>query len=79
MDDFKNLKNLTQMIDLCRKKGVESIKIDGLELTLRPEAPPSNYKRKLQEVQGEVPTENPYTEEDAIFWSSAGIPEEKAS
>lgn len=31
-----NLKDLKKIVDLCRKQGVQSIKVDGIELVLGP-------------------------------------------
>lgn len=78
MEEIKNLTDLSKIIDLCRKKGVDSIEIQGIKLSLKHEAPPSNYKKK-KEPEGDVIVESLFTEEDALFWSSAGIPEEAAN
>lgn len=77
MIDLKKQAELGKFIDLLRKKGVTTIEIDGLKMTLAPEAPPSNYKKKQNELQGDVVVENEFSEEAALFWSSAGLPEEK--
>ena len=74
MDEIKNLNDLSKIIDLCRKKGVESIEIQGIKLSLRDEAPKSNYKKKQVEA-GDPVIETPFSDEDALYWSSAGIPE----
>lgn len=79
MDELKNLGDLSKIIDLCRKKGVESIEIQGIKLVLRDEAPPSNYKKKKQFESGDPVVEGAFTEDDALFWSSDGIPEQEAS
>lgn len=42
IDNFKDLENL---IKLCRKQGIDSIKIDGIELEIGP-APERVYKTK---------------------------------
>lgn len=76
MEEIKNLNDLSKIIDLCRKKGVDSIEIQGIKLSLRDEAPPSNYKKKKEIGSDVIQTENQFTEDDALFWSSAGIPEE---
>jgi hypothetical protein len=44
-----NLKELTKLIALCRKTGVASIKMEGIELQLGPE--PIKYVRKTQSVR----------------------------
>jgi len=74
--NLPNLSELSKIIDLCRKKGVESIKIDNVELTLSREAPPSKYKRKTEAASDFVTIEQPYSEEDALFWSAPSTFEE---
>lgn len=73
--DLKNKPELVKLIDLLRKKGVTKIKSGDFELELAPAAlfPESYYKRKQSEGVSETITEVPYTEEEALFWSSAGI------
>lgn len=41
-----DLKNLEAIIRLCRKTGVSTISIEGVTLTLSPEAPQSPYKKR---------------------------------
>jgi hypothetical protein len=76
MGEMKYPQDLGKFIDLMRKKGVRSFKISGIEMELLPEAPPSNYKKK-EDSKDEIKVEDAYTEEDALFWSSAGVPELK--
>jgi len=40
------LKQLEAIIRLCRKTGVSTISIEGVTLTLSPEAPQSPYKKR---------------------------------
>lgn len=68
MSEIQFPNTLDKIIDLCRKKGVQTIKIQGIELTLREEAPPSNYKRKLEVVPDQKP-ETQLSEEDWLLWS----------
>lgn len=78
--DYKFREDFLKLLADCRKHGVESVKVDGFELKLRPEAPPSSYKKKkLEAVSDSIETDPIYDEEAALFWSSAGIPEEKVS
>jgi len=75
-DDFKKL------IAYCRKNGVQTLKIDGVEVSLHPSAffPESAYrqKKKQSESQSEnIPIEGAEYLNDpdaAIDWSSGGIP-----
>jgi hypothetical protein len=75
--DIQNTDDLSKIIDLCRKKGVETIQIGNVQLTLREEAPASRYKKKQIETTDKIDAESLYDEEASLYWSSAGIPEEK--
>lgn len=72
MDEIKNLNDLSKIIDLCRKKGIASIEIQGIKLELRSDIPPSHYKRKKAEESPEI-TEDLLSEEKALFWSSTPV------
>ena len=59
------LKDLEAMLKICRKQGVESVKVDGLEI-------------KLGDIEAKNPTANnnadvdapsAYTEEQLLNWS----------
>jgi hypothetical protein len=73
--DPKKLPELAKLMDLCRKKGVESIKFseNGYEFKLAPSAPKSNYKKKQSGSDLKDPETPIYTEEEALFWSSEGL------
>lgn len=43
-----DLKEIERLIKLCRKTGVSSVTVDGVTLTLSPQAPPSSYKRRAK-------------------------------
>lgn len=74
MLEIKSPEDLSKIIDLCRKKGVQTIKLDGVELSLREEAPPSQYKRKkAEQTSEEIKVEEGFNSEDILFWSSQGI------
>jgi hypothetical protein len=79
--DVKNLKDLSKIIDLCHKKRVKTIKIHGIELELREDVPVSSYLQKKSspvQTSGDHPIVtdrgSALTEEDILFWSSAGFP-----
>lgn len=82
--DLKNTSELDKLVKFCRKNGITSLKSGEFAMELAPSAlfPESNYKKKknLEAVSShsEVLTENEFTEQDALFWSSAGIPENGA-
>lgn len=71
--EIKNSDELSKIIDLCRKKGVETFKLDGLEMKLTAEAPESVYKlnKKLEQLaKTPDPIENIIEEQEkALFWS----------
>lgn len=79
------LKQLDKIIQLCRKRGVKTIKIDNVELTLSEDAPQTNYKRR-KASKDEKDTENSLlddtlepaqlTEDQLLFWSS-GVNQEE--
>jgi len=85
MDD-QTLKELKKIVSFCRKNGVTSLKMDGIEIALSQTAlfPESEYKRKKASKAAPgalssdfIPTEPQYTDEDILLWSSAGLPDEK--
>lgn len=75
MSEIKYPTDLKEIIALCRKSGVKSIKIEGIELELLEEVPPSTYKRKKLEVASDKP-EQSMTDDDYLMWS---VQQEEAS
>lgn len=77
--DIKSLSDLGKIADLCRKKGIESIKItdSAVEFKLL-EHKPARHARKKASPKDSDNIEMPIapTEEELLFWSSAGIPQE---
>lgn len=70
--DIKSLAELGKLADLCRKKGIDSIKItDGVvEFKLSENFEPRS-RRKKKGSQQEISTLlNQITDEDLLFWSS---------
>lgn len=79
---IKDLKDLGKLIDLCRKKGVETVKVDGVEFTLGdvPQAPrlhtaardmnlpPESYIPIIQNTMA-IASED-LTEEQLLFYST---------
>lgn len=72
--DIKNLSELGKIAALCRKKGIESIKISsdgGVEFKLTPLYPkPRKVASPLNQDKEQLGT---LSEEDILFWSSAGV------
>lgn len=64
-----NIKELSRLIDLCRKKGIESVEIDNIKLKLGRIEPKLNKKDKTPELQA-MPE---LSDEDYLFWSSDGV------
>lgn len=65
--NITSLKELSKLIDLCRKKGVESLELSGIKLNLSKDAPP----KKLNSEQSKEAVEEPqYTDEEMLLWSS---------
>ena len=74
--DIKNLQDLSKIADLCRKKGIETIKItaDSVEFKLKESVIKTRSRRKNRETQPDfVPVDNQPTEEELLYWSSAGV------
>lgn len=67
--DIKTLSDLSKLADVCRKKGIETIKVcDGvIEFKLLDR--PLRSKRSKNEKES-IETTPQYTEEDLILWSS---------
>lgn len=74
---INNLKDLTQLLKLCRAQGVLEIDVHGVKLKLGDLPPPPGARTP------EMDPENPYqgfpvgelTPEQLMFYSSGGLPE----
>lgn len=79
--DVKNVADLAKIIDLCRKKGIDSIKIsnDAVEFKLSTHLPikgkpRGKYKTATAELKPDhIEVENQYSQDEILFWSSEGI------
>lgn len=69
-------KELKALIKLLRGSGIRHYKTPQLSLELLPEVPMK--ANTASNATSEVSTET-YSEQDTLFWSSGGIPEEKES
>lgn len=67
--DLKNPRDLDKLLTVCRKKGVQTIKIsqDSIEITLAPELPKKQRAAAVSSISEES---LPFGPEDALFWSS---------
>lgn len=69
-----NTKELAKLVKFLRKEGISHLKSGDFEMTLSPGA--LFPKKPGKESQSDtIPVENQFSEEDALFWSSAGISE----
>jgi len=75
--NLPDLKQLEKIIILCRKRGVKTIKIDNIELTLNEDIPLSNYKKAKQNnhIQSPIIESNSLSEDELLLWS-VGLSEE---
>jgi hypothetical protein len=64
---INNLKELSKLIDLCRKKGIESMSISGINFKLG-EAPLT--RNVAPEITAEPKVEPTYSDEDLLMWSA---------
>jgi hypothetical protein len=69
--DIKNTSDLAKIADLCRKKGIESIKItqDSVEFKM---ADKPVVQRRGQKGTDKIDSPAQYSEEDVINWSVQG-------
>lgn len=75
--DIKNTAELGKIADLCRKKGIDSIKItaDSVEFKLL-DKPVKVRKSKNTEIKDSNELKlSGFNSEEALFWSSSGLPE----
>jgi hypothetical protein len=72
--DIKELKKLTSY---CRKQGILTLKTPEIEITLSPQA--LFPTTKPNEDHSDPISEGQLSDEDMLFWSSAGIPDVKDS
>jgi hypothetical protein len=73
--EIKTLADLSKIAALCRKKGIETIKIsaDSVEFKLAEERPKQRRSAKTSD-KGDPEAIPQFTKEDALFWSVNQIP-----
>lgn len=75
--DSPDLKHLTKLIDLLRRKGVKTCEFHGIKLELWSDVPPSRYHRKNAEALVSSEEAIPqYSDEDMLLWSAGQLPPE---
>lgn len=70
-----DLKQLDKLIALCRKRGVKTVKIDNMELTLSDEVPePPKTRKSATTAPQTIPDtfqSDAISDEEMLFWSVA--------
>lgn len=71
-----SLNDLKKLIALCRKTGVEIIKVNGIELVLK-EQPVKDARRAAKQainqiMQDKIDTPDELSPEDLLFYSATG-------
>lgn len=83
--NLPDLKQLDKLIALCRKRGIKSVKIDNIELTLSEDAPPTRTRGKkansvkTSDSSSDTPSEDGWdslSDEEKLFYSASGMPED---
>lgn len=70
--DIKNLADLSKIIALCQKKGVETIKMSADSVEIRLKELPVKHRKNSKEASIEVPEDSQaLTQEDVLFWSAS--------
>ena len=73
-------KEIKSFIKLMQKEGVVKLRLPELELELAPHAFIDSSISEAPLVEEKIETENTYTDEEILFWSSpGGIELEKAN
>lgn len=74
--EFANLKDLEELFALCRKKGIQSLKLGDVEVVLGDEPNKRAYKRASKTAESDdIFAEGGLTEEEKLMWSVTGPPE----
>jgi hypothetical protein len=71
----QEIKKLKKIVKFMRNEGVMAVKMGDLEINLAPHATHPK-PTQTEEKQSKLEAEAPFSDQDALFWSSDGIPEE---
>lgn len=71
MVDKSQLKELKNLIALCKREGIKSVEIAGIKFEFNPYSLPQKKSKTKDDDQ--IITENQYTDEEILFWSSGGL------
>jgi hypothetical protein len=64
------IQEIKDLIKLCKREGVKSIKVDGCELSLH--EMPVKRSRKAKNGTDNIETDAKFTDEQVLLWSSHG-------
>lgn len=72
-----DLKALDKLIALCRKRGVKTVKLGDLELTLGDDAPAPQRRSRAKAASpesslDEIESFDMLSDEEKMFWSASG-------
>lgn len=76
--DIASLEDLSALIELCRKKNIETVRIgkDTIELKFVEDAvAPKTRKARTGGKDSAIETTTQYTEDELLNWSSGFLPE----
>lgn len=66
--------DLAKLVKVCRANGIQSIKIDGLELTFHQNALfPQKASRRKSNEDKPLEEEKQFTDEEILLWSASGM------
>lgn len=70
MSPIEHVKDLKELIDLCKKTGLQSFKGFGVELEFLAEAVQPKRRVRAGKDSEKVETPDQYSSDDALFWSA---------
>lgn len=75
--DIASLEDLSALIELCRKKNIETVRIgkDTIELKFVEDAVAPKTRKARAGKDTPIETSSQYTEDDILNWSAGGLPE----
>lgn len=73
--DISSLEQLSALIDLCRKKNIEEIKLGDISLKFVADAVAPKTRQRRASRDEPIIEDKAFTDEEILMWSAAGIPE----
>lgn len=67
--EFAKLEDLEALFNLCRKKGVHSLKLGDVEIVLGDEPKKREYRRS-KDTRDEITSEGGLSDEELLMWSA---------